>query len=274
MLRSYWCIGFAALLAATPLSAQQASDADSGQRSTNNDAKVANNTPSPIAPAIDRVANELAETRKDQADPYGDQRNEREKRDLIAQEDSAYWAGWNFIAMIAQTLLAGGALFALLCDLRQNRKSAEAQLRAYISVDPGGINEAIEGNHRIPYNIINSGQTPAYDLAVFGDILIIEGTPMNFDPMKQGRLGAAEASTDITLGPQSNHWTYAYQGADLFAPFLDKIDQKKAAIIHYGFIQYRDAFGVTRKTHFAFYHWGEELSDLESKRCRFGNHAT
>lgn len=208
------------------------------------------------------------------AKPKPKNTEERENRDLAAQENSALFAYWVFWAVVLQTFLAGGALYALLLDLKQNRKSAEAQLRAYITVDPGGINEAINGEHRIPYNITNGGQTPAYDLAVFGDILIVEGTPMNFDPVKQGRLGTADASTDITLGPQINHWTYAYQNADLFAPFLEKIDQKKAAIVHYGFIQYRDAFGVRRKTHFAFYHWGEELSDVESKRCRFGNYAT
>ena len=57
-------------------------------------------------------------------------------------------------------------------------------------------------------------------------------------------------------------------------PFWDKIHKKEAAIIHYGFVRYVDAFGRSQATNFAFYHWGEELSDAESKVCRFGNSAT
>jgi hypothetical protein len=84
----------------------------------------------------------------------------------------------------------------------------------------------------------------------------------------------AVALTDSMLGPKANRFTYAYLEANLCEPFKDRIAQKKAAIIHYGFVRYRDAFGDQRQTNFAFYHWGEHLSDVESKRCRFGNDAS
>src|SRR5690606_12133498 len=125
----------------------------------------------------------------------------------------------------------------------QNRLSAERQLRAYVSVEPSGVNEEEEGLHRFPYNIVNQGQTPAYDLAVFGDIVVIGGDPRQFNPAEDGRLGEAEASTDITLGPGHSQWNFAYQEAELFEPFMEAIRDKEAAIVHYGFVQYRDAFG-------------------------------
>ena len=199
---------------------------------------------------------------------------ERENRDLAAQENSAIFAYWVFWAVVLQTFLAGGALIALLVDLSQNRKSAEAQLRAYITVEPGGVNESDNGFNRISYNLTNCGQTPAYDICIFGDILIVEGRPKDFNPITDGRMGDASATSDHTLGPGRNHWISAYQKEEFFSPYFKKIRKKETAIVHYGFVQYRDAFGKSRKTHFAFYHWGDELSDIESKTCRFGNHAT
>ncbi|WP_411290437.1 hypothetical protein, partial [Sphingorhabdus sp.] len=154
--------------------------------------------------------------------------------------------------------------------------SEQRQMRAYVSVEPGGVNQSYEGFSRLPYNIKNSGRTPAYDLALCGDIIIVQGDPRNFNPSEQGRIGEGDAvaSTDITLGPNDNQWSYAYMDDGLIQGHRQKIAQRKAAVVHYGFLQYRDAFDNIRRTNFAFYHWGDELSDKESKRCRFGNNAT
>lgn len=183
----------------------------------------------------------------------------------------------NSIARQAASI-ANSAEFKAAIKSRADAKirmiSEQRQMRAYVSVEPGGVNESKDGLVRIPYNIKNSGQTPAYDLSVCGDIIIVEGDPRNFNPSKQGRLGEAEAFTDITLSPNDNQWNYAYMGDNLLDGHLENIAGRKAAIVHYGFIQYRDAFDTMRFTHFAFYHWGDELSDKESKRCRFGNNAT
>lgn len=166
MLRIYWCIGFAALLTASTLSAQQASDARSSQPSTEQSREISQGTPAPIASAIDRVADELAETRQDQSDPYGDERNKREKRDIIAQEESAKWARWNFVAIVLQTLLAGGALGAILYDIGQSRKSAETQTRAYVTLGNTDLRrkstDAGKKSWFVDVDLENKGQTPAF----------------------------------------------------------------------------------------------------------------
>lgn len=159
----------------------------------------------------------------------------------------------------------------------QNATSKEAmrrQFRAYFIVDPGGINESESGIVRVPCNIVNCGQTPAYNLAVFGDILVVSGNPRDFDPSTDGRLGEATAATDIVLGPGRNQWNFAYQPATLLEPHEQAIHDKKSAVVHYGFLEYDDCFGVRHRTNFSFYHWGHELSDEASKRSRFGNSAT
>ncbi len=163
MFRSYWgaLIAVAGLIAA-PLLAQQTSDASGGQPSTTEDRAEARGSPAQVVPAINRVADELAKTRNDQADPYGDERNERERRDLTAQEESAYWTQSNFWAMVVQTIVAAAALFFLLMDLRQNRKNAEAQLRAYVRIDaPGGPTRRSITSSSVEWSSVSYGQTPA-----------------------------------------------------------------------------------------------------------------
>jgi hypothetical protein len=245
MFRGYWCIGLAALLVALPSSAQQASDARSSQHSANDDAKITNNAPSPIAPAIDRVANELAETRKDQSDAYGDERNEREKRDLVAQEDSAYWAGWNVIAMIAQTLLAGGALIALLCDLRQNRKSAEAQLRAYLVLDEFIWNTA-RHDYKMQIKWVNVGQTPAFADAYADWVALPDPLPDDFDfpkPLSDKEDGAS------SIGP--NREIFGTSAKDLTQRMVASVAAGQLHIYVWGRADYVDAFGKKRFTNTA-----------------------
>jgi hypothetical protein len=50
--------------------------------------------------------------------------------------------------------------------------------------------------------------------------------------------------------------------------------EKKRAIMCFGFIHYKDAFGRIQTTEFTHYHWGPELSAAEAKRSRRGNTAT
>jgi len=212
----------------------------------------------------------------------------RDESDLCAQwnaanaaRDNAFWAKWGVwitgigIIGLLITIVQGRMALERAHDANEiARESSERQLRAYIMIEPQGVNVPEDGLMRVPMDIINNGQTPAYNLEIAGDFLIVDGDPRQFDPAIHGRLGDDTASTDGILGPGSNRFSYAYMEAELCAPFWGGICDKNAAIIHYGYLKYRDVFGKERKTNFAFYHWGEELSDVESKRCRFGNSAT
>lgn len=103
------------------------------------------------------------------AKPQPRSTEEREQRDLAAQETSAVFAYWVFWAMILQTALAAGALYALMKDLRQNRRSAEIQLRAFIRVRPtipppvGGLPIS-----SVEMEAVNYGQTPARMVRISG----------------------------------------------------------------------------------------------------------
>lgn len=166
MFRSYWSIGLAALLAALPLSTQQSGNARSGQSSAKESSEISQSAPAPIVPALNSITNKRAKTRKDQSDPYGYERDEREKRDLVAQEESAKWAQANFWAIVLQTLLAGGALAAILYDIGQGRKSAETQSRAYVTMGNTEIRRTLMADEPekwfLDVEMDNKGQTPAF----------------------------------------------------------------------------------------------------------------
>jgi hypothetical protein len=202
-------------------------------------------------------------------------------RSAIAGEKAAHEARrastWSIVATFLNALgllAVGVALYLTVQSNRIARDTAKRQLRAYLYIEPGGINELQDGLHRMPFNIINSGPTPANELETFGDILVVGGTPRDFNPSVNGRYTGITLKTNSALGANTNQWSYAYVQDDVLQPYWEDILSKDKAVVHYGFIRYRDIFNDVHETHFAFYHWGEELSDLESKRCIYGNHAT
>ncbi|MEC7818203.1 MAG: hypothetical protein VX454_06010 [Pseudomonadota bacterium] len=153
-------------------------------------------------------------------------------------------------------------------------ESAEKQLRAYLSVEPAGVTVPEQGWMAVPLNISNHGATPASEIEIAGDVLVMSGDPREFDPKNLGRITDQSLSSETMIGPNSNRFHHAKLPDDFLQDHMEAIRDMKAAIIHYGWVGYTDIFGKKHRTNFAFYHWGEELSDDESKRCRFGNSAT
>ncbi|WP_294312809.1 hypothetical protein [uncultured Sphingomonas sp.] len=151
--------------------------------------------------------------------------------------------------------------------------TAKRQLRAYISVEPGGVNEPVEGRCRLPIHIHNSGITPAHGVMVFSRFAIVD-SPMDFDPATAEHGALIGGTNDATFGPGVERWVYVYLDEDFIRPYEAEIRDKKKALTHFGYINYSDAFGDTHETRFAFYHWGAELSDNTAMRCRLGNKAT
>ncbi|RYG54952.1 hypothetical protein EON80_31335 [bacterium] len=241
------------------------------------------NKPAPTDSAIRLDASpETFKYRAPCNDPKG-----RDESDLCAQwksanaaQDSAFWAQWGVwitgIGIVGLLVTISQGRLALSRAREANdiaRNNSERQLRAYITIEPSGVNEAENGLLAVPMNVINNGQTPAYNLELKGDFLIVGGDPRQFNPAEHGRLGEDKSTTDGNLGPNSNRYSLSYLDEEICEPHWGDIHDKKAAIVHYGTLTYRDVFGHKRETNFAFYHWGGELSDVESKRCRWGNSA-
>ena len=207
-------------------------------------------------------------------------------RAALAAEKAASAARDAVTWTIISTLLNSIGLGALIVTIAQGRKAlkrarqankiardtAARQLRAYVSIEPCGVNAPENGLVRVPVRLKNWGQTPAHNVMIFSGFAMVRD-PFNFDKSTVGAPLAAAAS-DIVYAPGEHSHAYPYVEADFFSGHWDDLENKRVAFVHFGYVTYLDAFKVRRETNFAMYHWGDELSDEESKRCRLGNTAT
>jgi len=239
--------------AASPLAAQQSGDGGSAEGDTRQAGQTPNNSPA-VAAAIDRLADEIAETRVEQSDPYGEERNQREQRDILAQEEMAYWAWAMFWAMVAQTFLALCALIALLLDLRQNRKSSEAQIRAYLSVEPLTLRlNGNTGEYEVQISILNQGQSPAFRVKTAASFYVGKMEPAEAEIMRsepRPEIGRAALCTiqiarDIKSSFQSPQ--------NLNKGQIAALRNGNIHLFIFGFVSYVDAFNQLRETKFCYF---------------------
>lgn len=192
------------------------------------------------------------------AKPQPRNTDEREQRDLAAQESTAIFAYWMFWAVVLQTLLAAGALFALVKDLRQNRESNERSLRAYLSFSDmnlsvfdtkkGGGTKRME----VETKIINGGQTPAYKCIHLGNIVALtqKGAEANFSRSDAAPILGQAKPYVVHNGRDTNAAFFSHE--DISESDIQAVTDGKKAIFIYGMVVYEDCFGAQRKTRFCY----------------------
>jgi hypothetical protein len=94
-------------------------------------------------------------------------------RTARATEEQARWAEWNAHLVGATIALTLFTVIAGFLTVQTMRKSAETQLRAYISITPGNV----EFRGRVPqilhFRVKNDGATPAYKVISFNAFLVL-----------------------------------------------------------------------------------------------------
>jgi hypothetical protein len=122
-----------------------------------------------IASGIGRIG-EALEAQNSKTDPHEKDRNEREVRDLQAQENSAYWAEamfWATFAAIILSVIGIGLVWATFRETQRSSKAAEISKDAYIWNERGRISVKAEGEFSIaigekpfiPIDIKNDGRS-------------------------------------------------------------------------------------------------------------------
>lgn len=181
--------------------------------------------------------------------------DEREQRDLAAQESMAVFAYWMFWAMILQTGLAGGALVMLVKDLRQNRESAEAQLRAYVHVSAMQLRWPKVGGLETFLEFQNAGQSPAIALRAW-----IHTWAANFPldiELPKPKPNEMEQSRSVLLPGAAHRFDQAH-GADFNPLAIQAFENGTGAIYCYGEILYEDVFGRTHRSEFLHFCNGKQ----------------
>lgn len=205
------------------------------------------------------------------AKPQPRSTNEREQRDLAAQESMAVFGYWVFWAMMLQTALAGGALIALVKDLRQSRRSAENQLRAYISMEvtAGTIFEAGK-EVQIQLHAKNYGQTPARNCELRFATAFNPATWVWEHTMNDAR----PYSASITIHPGVPHLTAIQPVGILSEEMLDQIQAGLAAFFARGVLFYEDVFGREHYTQLSIEIRDQEIGTTKVRISPNGNIAT
>ena len=167
----------------------------------------------------------------------------------------AFWAKVMFWAIIAQTILAMGALIALILDLRQNRKSAEAQLRAYLSfkdfeLDVLETESKDSWNLRLQTQLRNSGPTPAYDCIHMGNLVAFseEQAVAYFENSKNAPRIGRRTPYAVHSGLDTGAAFESHEPMNRKA--ADEIGNGEKRLYAFGEAEYRDTFGVIRYTRF------------------------
>ena len=127
--------------------------------------------------------------------------SQRAEESLVFQEKSERWSFYSFVSSLFAVLVSIGALIALLISLHLTRKAisqtreiGEAQTVAYISLDDIRVKWTGESCFEILVKILNSGQSPAFDVKIFfgaaqGDTA---GWVLRTEPCRIGDIGSTD----------------------------------------------------------------------------------
>lgn len=162
------------------------------------------------------------------------------EQDLDAQQGMEHWAFWMFVATTAQAIIASSALVFLMKDLRQNRKSAEQQLRAYLTFRE--ITWNIEkGDAILQIEWVNRGQTPAYNADTWADWKTLE---TEITPDFAFSRPTDFAHCPVVIGPEQSVFGLSRSGPTIDT-MRESVDGTKFIYV-WGEATYVDAFGVAQ----------------------------
>ncbi len=190
------------------------------------------------------------------------ERRRNTNQDLQAQQDMAYWALLMFGASAAGLLVSVGGLILLLRSLRQtetaistDREVGHAQVRAYLTIDPG-MPDAIKPGHMpvVEIKIKNTGQSPAYFVKYIATIRV-ETHPLS--PGNEWYIFPASEQTEtvgMTLPSQGDFAARAEGAEALTAEDIQSAMNGADKRIYLAcIVYYKDVFREQRITRFCAY---------------------
>lgn len=273
---------------------RQSQSASANASAQQNDAVPASAFPASTALAIQRSLESIATAQVAQANAgKSADDSKREKQDLEAQQDMAYWAKAMFFATLLSAAVSAGATWLLFLTLKQSRlatfaalraavanrqavrvarENAEKELRAYLNVFEiiaEWKNDEDLAQHRIwvSIQIKNVGQTPAHNVRSWMGYVSSKTEPVEF--------GEIEAKSPAVCSPGQSLW----MSDEVTLIGEDKVlnwKRGKETFYVWGKIVYVDVFDEPRETSFRYV---MPLSGIGADSGRFrpceqGNKAT
>jgi hypothetical protein len=184
----------------------------------------------------------------------------RPQQRRVAPSAVPLYADWDF--WVAITTLA--LVFPAWLTIVYARRTSERQLRAYVNIVSARItyNDELDiWESRIEQR--NVGQTPAYDVRIFG-VLELAEWPLDESKLKPINDEDADASRYV-LGPNSGRTKIDRPyNLGLFKLSFKKLrrgtwdEPSRQMLVAHGSIFFRDVFGHRRRTDYRYYVGGKE----------------
>ena len=274
-----WHIPLIVVCIVAPLALAQQVKSPSKSASANANAEKRSGEPSSAIPASAATAitdslKRIAAAQETQA-KGGDSAEEKKdkKADLQAQENMAFWAMLMFFANIGSlifTIVATGLLVFTFKQtrratyaarqsavsarqaVRDTRKSAEKQLRAYVDVfDIRALwlfetDDVTIKNVRVQVNFKNTGQTPAHGVTCW---MRVDSMPLDAPVFN---VEAPHISATGVQGPGAIGHLEEMKQVDCGTGVVSAWKSGTQSLFAYGTINYTDAFSSRRESHFRF----------------------
>lgn len=231
------------------------------------------------------------------ANPPPEDGQDKEQRDLAAQEAMAVWAFW-MVTMSLGTLLVAGLGTALIWKqvsltrqaVEETGQATEAmreaneiardtsrrQLRAYVSAEDLQIAFFVPGEEALlAVEMMNGGQTPAYNVRIVS-MPFFSAAGAEEHPIRFGAVIEMPSRTDIAPGKSYAH---IYPLGKLSEHVIGAVTSGALVLIYAGIISYSDAFGRRRRTTFRYHVEKEKLKrakrpgHLHLTACAKGNYS-
>jgi hypothetical protein len=133
--------------------------------------------------------------------------------------------------------------------------TGQRQLRAYVSVETGtNVRQSRKKRCRFEFrpNVINNGQTPAYDVRMFSKIDVVPPNISDDFNYAVGPVDVRGPRSVSSIGPRQSKFQSCLFYRDLTRAEMREIATGSKAFHVWGVVVYNDAFKIERHTYFSF----------------------
>ena len=215
-----------------------------------------------------------------------DLKKKRDRDDLDAQQEMAFWAKWMFYTSCIGSVVAITSVWLLRNTLQQNSEtirisnkslvhsenSSSFQLRAYVGIDTSESWKEIftKPNPFIEFKLKNYGATPARDLGIIKGTRIVDfGTDENYiytHPLPDAKLA------HILMPTSERNLVDVFPTA--MGYLIKQVKERKSKILIDAEIKYKDIFDIEHKTTYRFVIYHSAEGEVRGHLSDYGNSAT
>lgn len=173
------------------------------------------------------------------------------------------------VLLVAQDVILNSSDETFKSTLKQQVESSERQLRAYIGIAPGDIeNFGVADKWRVRFVRKNFGSTPGYNVGFssVGFAIIKLG-----DPINTGAYACSAPSYPglITMFPTTElDWSIIVSDEKVFdASQLQMVKNGTLQFVYWGTICYHDAFNKPHYTNYCWMYSGKSMTARDAQGC-------